>query len=129
MIQEKGKVEVLYPDLSYRIVGAAMEVHSALGPGFLEAVYQVALAEEMRLRGIGFEREKRLKVMYKGITAGDYQADFVVEDQIILELKAISALTPAHKAQAMHYLVATGLRLAILLNFGSASLQRERVAR
>ena len=129
MIQETGKVEVLYPELSYRIVGAAMEVHSALGPGFLEAVYQVALAEEMRLRGIGFEREKRLKVLYKGITVGDYQADFVVEDQIILELKAISALTPAHKAQAMHYLAATGLRLAILLNFGSASLERERIAR
>ncbi len=129
MIQETGKVEVLYPDLSYRIVGAAMEVHSALGPGFLEAVYQVALAEEMRLRGIGFEREKRLKVLYEGITVGDYQADFVVEDQIILELKAISTLTPAHKAQAMHYVAATGLRLAILLNFGSVSLERERVAR
>jgi GxxExxY protein len=129
MIQETGKVEVLYPELSYRIVGAAMEVHRALGPGFLEAVYQVALAEEMRLRGISFEREKRLKVLYKGITVGDYQADFVVEDQIILELKAISALTPAHMAQARHYLTATGLRLAILLNFGSASLGRERVAR
>jgi GxxExxY protein len=121
--------EILFKELSYAIVGAAMEVHRILGPGFLEAVYEAALAYELTLRGIALETQKRLPVYYKGQLVGEYIADFVVESQIILEIKAISKLTLAHEAQAHNYLAATGLRLAILLNFGAESLQQKRIVR
>jgi GxxExxY protein len=130
---EKGKeqfvAEILYKELSYAIIGAAMEVHRVLGPGFLEAVYQAALAHELTLRGIPFEQFKRLPVYYKGVLVGEYEADFVVEEKIILEIKAMSKLHPKHKAQAHHYLAATGLRLAILINFGASSLQHQRIVK
>jgi len=122
-------VQVLYKELSYAIVGAAMEVHRILGPGFLEAVYQKALAHELALRGIRFEQFKRLPVYYKGVLIGEYEADFVIEDKIILEIKAVSKLHPRHEAQAHHYLAATGLRLAILLNFGARSLEYQRIVK
>ena len=121
--------EILFKELSFAIIGAAMEVHRILGPGFLEAVYQAALEHELTLRGIPFEAQKRLAVTYKGRLVGEYVADFVVDGQIILELKAISALTKAHEAQAHNYLAATGLRLTILLNFGAKSLEQERVVK
>ncbi|MCI0575519.1 MAG: GxxExxY protein [Chloroflexi bacterium] len=121
--------EVLYKELSYTIVGAAMEVHRILGSGFLERVYQAALAHELTLRGVVFEQYKRLPVYYKGVLVGDYEADFVVEDRLILEIKAISQLIKQHEAQAQNYLAATGFRLAILLNFGTASLQQKRVVK
>ena len=121
--------EILYKELSYAIVGAAMEVHRILGPGFLESVYQAALAHEFTLRGIPFEQFRRLPVMYKGNLVGDYIADFVVNNQIIVEIKAVSSLNEAHKAQALNYLAATGFRLALLINFGAESLQRKRVVR
>jgi GxxExxY protein len=121
--------EVLYKELSYAIVGAAMEVHGVLGSGFLEAVYQAALAHELALRGIQFEQFKRLPVIYKGVSVGEYEADLVVEDKVILELKAVSRLHPAHEAQALNYLAATGLRLVILINFGAPSLQHKRLVR
>ena len=110
--------DLLYEDLSYGIVGAALEVHRLLGPGFLEAVYEQALAHEFGLRGIPFERQVSLLVMYKEISVGDYRADFVIDGKIILEIKAASAMSPAHEAQAHHYLAVTGLRLALLFNFG-----------
>jgi GxxExxY protein len=122
-------IKILFKELSYKIIGAAMEVHRILGPGFLEAVYEAALAHELTLRGIPFERQKELPVYYKGQLVGHYVADFVVNGQIILELKAVSALTKAHEAQAHNYLAATGLRLGILLNFGAESLQQKRIVR
>jgi len=121
--------EIIYKELSYAIVGAAMEVHRILGPGFLEAVYQAALAHELALRGIRFEQLKKLPVRYKNVLVGNYEADFVIEDKIILEIKGISRLHPKHEAQAIHYLTATGLRLAILLNFGASSLQHQRIVK
>ncbi len=122
-------VELLYQEVTFAIIGAAMEVHKILGPGYLEAVYQAALAHELTLRGIRFEQFKRLPVAYKGVSVGDYEADFVVEDKVILELKAISALNATHEAQALNYLAATGLRLALLLNFGAQSLQHRRLVK
>ncbi|MCP4198100.1 MAG: GxxExxY protein, partial [Proteobacteria bacterium] len=104
--------KLLFEELTYAINGAAMEVHKILGPGFLEAVYQAALEHELTLRGISFESQKRLEVTYKDQTVGEYIADIVVEDKVILELKAISTLNKAHEAQAHNYLAATGLRLA-----------------
>lgn len=108
--------EIVQKQLSYTIVGAAMEVHRSLGPGFLEAVYQASLAHELALRGVQFEQHKHLVVSYKGVIVGHYEADVVVEQTIILELKATSALHPKHEAQAINYLAVTGYRLAILLN-------------
>ena len=121
--------EILFKELSYAIIGAAMEVHRVLGPGFLEAVYESALAYELTLRGIRFERQMHLPVYYKDQLLGEYIADLVIEGQIILELKAISAISAAHEAQAHHYLAATGLKLAIILNFGAESLQQKRIVR
>lgn len=121
--------EILYKELSFLIIGAAMEVHRILGPGYLEAVYQAALAQELTRRGIAFEQFKRLAVEYKGAIVGDYIADFVVDGKIILEIKAVSEFHPKHEAQAINYLTATKLRLAILLNFGAESLQHKRIIR
>ena len=106
-----------------------MEVHQHLGAGFLESVYHTALAYELGLRNIPFESHKPLPVLYKGIIVGQYEADIVVDQAIILELKAVSAISAAHIAQAHHYLAATGLRLAIIMNFGSGSLETRRVAK
>jgi GxxExxY protein len=121
--------EILFKDLSFSIVGAAMEVHKVLGPAFLEIVYQRALAYEFLLRDITFEEQKLLPVDYKGQRIGDYKADFVVDGKIIVEIKVATTLTNAHEAQALNYLAATGYRLAILLNFGTSSLQQKRVVK
>ena len=119
--------KLIYSDLTYQIIGAAMEAHRILGPGFLESVYQSALDHELELQDIQFEREKPLTVNYKKRVIGEYRADFVVEEKAILELKAVSALHDKHKAQAIHYLKATGYKLAILLNFGTPSLEYKRI--
>jgi GxxExxY protein len=106
-----------------------MEVHRTLGPGFLEAVYQASLAHELSLRNIQFAQFKPLPVSYKGILVGNYEADFVVEHTIILELKAAPAFHPRHEAQTINYLAATGFQLALLINFGAESLQHKRLIR
>lgn len=121
--------KILHKELSCATVGAALEVHRLLGSGFLEAVYEKALAHELTLRGIPFKRQISLVVAYKEMSVGEYRADFVVDGRIVLEIKAVSALSAAHEAQAHHYLAATGLRLAILFNFGTKSLQVKRVIR
>lgn len=121
--------EILFKELSFKIIGCAMEVHRTLGPGFLEAVYLNALTQELSLLNISFEMQKHLPVYYKGKLAGEYIADIIVDDKIILELKAVSRLNSSHTAQALNYLTATGLRLAIIINFGSGSLQSQRVVR
>jgi len=121
--------EILHKELSFAIVGAAMEVHNVLGSGFLEVVYQKALAHELTLRKIPFVQQLHLPVMYKGLLMGDYIADFVIDGKIIVEIKAISRLTNEHQAQALHYLAATGYKLAILLNFSGSKVQQLRVVR
>jgi GxxExxY protein len=104
-----------------------MEVHKILGPGFLEAVYQAALERELTLRGIPFVRKVKLPVIYKDVTIGVYEADLVMDGKFIVEIKSVSRLNASHQAQAIHYLSATGLRLALLLNFGTGSLEHRRV--
>jgi GxxExxY protein len=118
---------LLYEDLTFQIVGAAMEVHRVLGPGFLEVVYETALAHEFELRHIPFRRQVGLEVRYKGLSIGEYRIDLLVDEKVVLEVKAASGLTAAHEAQAHHYLAATGLRLALLLNFGTPSLRVRRI--
>ena len=104
----------------YAIVGAAMEVHRELGPGFLEAVYQEAMEIELAAKGIPFEAQKRIGVRYKAHTLHKgYIADLVCYDQVIVEVKALSRLSGNEQAQTINYLKATGFRLGILLNFGS----------
>ena len=122
-------IEILYKEVSFRIVGAAMEVHGILGPGFLESVYQVALEKELNLRGIPFQHQVELPVTYKSALVGVYKADLVVDGKIIVEIKGISKLNASHNAQALHYLAATGLELAILINFGAGSLEYRRVVK
>lgn len=109
--------KLLYEALTGEIIGAAMEVHRKLGHGFLEAVYENALAHELTLRNIQFERQKQLPVVYKGAEVGHYIADIIVEEVVILELKALSkGLTKEHYAQIINYLVATGIKVGLLLN-------------
>ncbi len=120
-------VELLYKEQTFAVIGGAMEVHKILGPGFFEAVYQAALERELTLRGIAFESKVKLPVTYKDVTVGIYEADLVIDRKFIVEIKAVSKLNASHQAQAMHYLAATGLRLALLLNFGTSSLEHRRV--
>ncbi|MFA8434210.1 MAG: GxxExxY protein [Marinifilaceae bacterium] len=118
----------IFKEECYRIIGACMEVHGALGPGFMEAVYQEALEIELNTSGIPFTREAVLDVYYKGkVLNKKYVADFVCYDDVILELKALDVLRSEHMAQVLNYLMASGKRLGLLVNFGSASLEYKRV--
>ncbi len=120
--------DLLHKDEAYEIFGAAIEVHKELGAGFLEAVYQEALAIEFQKQGIPFEREKQLNIFYKGIELKkSYIADFVCYGNIIVETKAIKEISNSDQAQALNYLKATGFELALLINFGSKLLQKKRV--
>lgn len=120
---------LLFKDEVYAIVGAAMEVSNQLGSGFLEAVYQEALGLELTARGVPHEQQKRITIAYKGQTLlHDYIADFVCYDRIIVELKALKAITDTEVAQILNYLKATGLPLGLLINFGSAKLEWKRFA-
>jgi GxxExxY protein len=122
-------VDILYKELSFAVIGAAMEVHRILGSGFLEAVYQAALEKELTLRGIPFARQVHLPVVYKDDLIGEYVADLVIANKFIVGIKAVSRLNPSHEAQAIHYLAATGLQLAIIINFGVGFLDYRRIVR
>lgn len=103
-----------------------MRVHDALGPGFLESVYRNALAHELQLAGHLVECERRLEVRYRDISVGNFAVDMLVEDCILIELKAARALAVAHEAQLVHYLTATGIDSGLLLNFGTSRLEFRR---
>ena len=118
--------KLLHKELSFRIVGAAMEVHRVLGPGFLESVYEQALAHEFELKGIPFQRQALLAVRYKAIIAGEFRADFLVDGNVVVELKATKGLTEINEAQLLNYLKGTGYRVGLLLNFGTPSLEHKR---
>jgi GxxExxY protein len=112
---------------TYAVIGAAMAVHRELGHGFLEAVYHEALAIELSVRQIPFKREPHLPVRYRDrMLRVFYKADFVCFDAVIVEVKALDAIGPIEQAQAMNYLKATKLERALVLNFGSPSLQHRR---
>lgn len=119
--------KVLYRELSFKIVGCALAVHRALGPGFPEAVYERALDVEMRKADLAFERQKSFQVVYDGMGVGDFRADLVVEDKVILELKAVTDLPKVFERQLHSYLQVSGLRLGILMNFGAVKLETKRI--
>jgi GxxExxY protein len=114
---------IIYRELGYRVQGALHAVYFALGPGFREQTYQRAVEHELAERGIPFETEKAIEITYAGETIDQYRLDLVVDGRIILELKAVDNLHPRHEAQVLSYLKASGLRLALLVDFGSDRLQ------
>lgn len=119
--------DLIYRDECYQIVGCCMEVHKQLGCGFKEAIYQEALEREFVDNTMDFEREKRLRIQYKGnLLKKEYSPDFICFGKIVLELKAAGELTDIHQAQIFNYLKASKLRLGILVNFGTTSLQFKR---
>lgn len=115
-------------DLTGLVIASAYEVSNVLGVGFLEKVYRRAMLHELRQCGLRVEEEKRLVVHYKGAVVGDYYADLLVEDVLLLELKCVSAFAPEHMAQTLNYLRATDLRRALLLNFQKPHVEVKRVA-
>lgn len=120
--------KIVLAEESFRIIGAAMEVHRIIGCGFSEAIYQEALEEEFKLRGIPFSREKVFPVTYKGKTLSKYfRPDFVCHDSVIVELKALPEITEEHISQVLNYLKASESRLGIIINFGKDSLEYKRI--
>ena len=119
----------IYKEESYAIHGVLFAVHRELGVGFLERVYQDALEYEFKERGIPYEREKKIQIMYKGKPLGEpYMADFVCYGKIIVELKAVKTLEDAHYAQVLNYLKATKMKLCILVNFHDTFITPKRIA-
>lgn len=122
--------KLFYPEESYKIRGALYAVYNELGCGYLERVYQDALEVEFRLQNIPYEREKAIQVTYKGKPLGEpYRADFVCYGKIIVELKAVAELLGVHRAQVVHYLKATKMKLGFLVNFGEENINIERFVR
>ena len=112
-----------FNSLTHEVIGAAIEVHRELGPGFLESIYEEALCAELRLRSIEHERQSLVKVAYKGHAIGDLRLDLLVRRKLVVELKAVEALLPVHSAQVIAYLRATGLHLGLLINFNVPALK------
>ena len=120
--------ELLYKEESYKIIGLCMDIHNELGKGFKEAVYKEALQFELLNEAIKYEREKKFEIYYKGILLKQkYIADFIVFDNILLEIKATPIIINAFVAQTINYLKASGIRLGIIINFGEASLNYKRI--
>ncbi|WP_273568419.1 GxxExxY protein [Maribacter halichondriae] len=116
-----------YEDITHKIIGCAMKVHSTLGNGFQEVIYQRALSIEFKWQGLTFQREMEMDIRYEGQLIGSRRVDFFVEEQIMVELKALIQLEDVHLAQAMNYCQAYNLPIGLLINFGSKSLQFKRV--
>lgn len=114
-------------EITEKIIGAAFAVSNTLGAGFLEKVYENALAYELRQMGLKVEQQKSIPVHYRGVLVGDYIADLLVEGIVLVELKAVKTLDDTHLAQCLNYLKATGLRHGLILNFGTSKVQVKRV--
>jgi len=118
---------LVHGGLTGKIIGAAMEIHRQLGPGFLEGVYEEALAYELELQNINFEKQKEIPVFYKNKQVKQYTCDFLVDDKVIVELKAIKEITEIDKIQVINYLKASGIEVGLLFNFGQKSLEYKRL--
>ena len=122
-----SKSKMKYQELTENIIKAAYTVHNTLGYGFLEKVYQNALVIELAKRGIKADSEKPIKVFYEGQIVGDYVCDLIVDDKVILELKAVKELNDIHEVQLVNYLKATGVEVGLLINFGPSVKIKRRV--
>ena len=116
-----------HEEITHKVIGCAMKVHSTLGNGFQEVIYQRALAIEMERQGLGFQREMEMIILYNDIEIGTRRVDFFVEGNIMVELKALIKLEEVHLAQAMNYCQAFQLPIGLLINFGAKSLEFKRV--
>jgi GxxExxY protein len=116
-----------YSDITHKVIGCAMRVHSALGNGFQEVIYQRALEIELQFTGFDFQREYTMPIYYNGKRIGTRRVDFLVMNVVSVELKAVTALEDVHLAQAINYLEAYDLELGLLINFGAKSLQYKRI--
>ena len=116
-------------DLTYKVIGCAMKIHNTLGNGFQEVIYQRCLAIELKKQGIQFLREEEMPIYYDDIEVGTRRADFIVENSVLIELKAIIKLDDVHLAQGLNYLEAYKIEKGLLINFGSASLEVKRLFR
>lgn len=121
------KAEYKYSELTGRIIGCAMEAHNALGNGFQEVIYQRALAHEFQLQNLTFDREYEMPVVYKNRPVGSRRVDFLIDNKISVELKALIKLEAVHLAQAINYLEAYNLEIDLLINFGNTKLEFHRV--
>jgi len=119
--------ELKYSEITGKIIGAAMKVHTTLGRGFQEIIYQRAMEIEMAKQGLKFQREMEMEVFYDGQKVGTRRADFFVEDKVMVELKAVSLLEDVHLAQAINYLEAYNMEVGLLINFGTKSLEFRRL--
>ena len=120
---------MLYSELTERIIGCAFDVSNELGAGFLEAVYESALAIALEDRGIAVQRQAPIEVYFRGRSVGVFYADLLVAGKVIVELKAVPKAAPQHEAQIINYLAATGIEVGMLINFGNPKLQYRRFNR
>lgn len=114
-------------EITRTVIGCSYTVSNTLGPGFLEKVYENALAHELRSQGLAVEQQKGLTVYYRDIVVGEYLADLLIENCVVVELKAVRAFDDIHLAQCLNYLKATGIRVGLLINFGTQKVQIKRV--
>ena len=126
----EARSKLLHEDLTEKIIGAAIEVHRALGPGLLESAYEECLCHELSLRDLSFQRQVPLPVEYKGVKLDcGYRLDLVVQDSVVLELKCVEHTLPVHEAQLLTYLKLTGKRIGLIINFNVAVLVRGGITR
>ena len=130
MVESKHKLGLFEEDLTHQIIGASIEVHRHLGPGLLESAYQRCLAHELTIREILHEREFPIPVVYKGVSVDcGYRADFYIDEKVIVEIKAVDAISPIHEAQLLTYLKLTECKVGLLINFNVPILKKGVVRR
>lgn len=122
-IQQNPKIPFLHAELTHKIIGICYEVANELGSGFIESVYQNALGIAFRQANMKALSQVRMSVAFRGENVGDFIADFLIEDKVILEIKAVATLAPEHSAQVINYLKASGLDVGLLVNFGRPSIE------
>ncbi|MBA2492778.1 MAG: GxxExxY protein [Gammaproteobacteria bacterium] len=127
--QDGQDAELKHAQITKSIIGCAFEVINELGPGFLESVYEKALLLALRQKGLSAMFQHPVKVMFRGECVGDFYADLLVEEKVIVELKAVKAIVPEHQAQIINYLNATGIEVGLLINFGNPRLEYKRFTR
>jgi GxxExxY protein len=119
-------MELVYKELTESIIGAAIEVHKSLGPGYLESIYEEAFAVELSYQGIPFEKQKTFEIRHRGQSVGTHRMDFIVHNSVVVELKSVDSFDGTHFAQVKSYLTASGLKLGLLLNFKKSTLVIKR---